>query len=113
MLYLHLICASVSKMCPKVYASSLYTTSAYERFHKNILLSKSGGNLYRICIMILQFKKKIRNHQYRVVKGSMVYPILIGKNEIELYELRGYNLQDPLGEKGNKNKIHIIRSLLF
>ena len=72
-------------MCPKVCASSLYTTSAYERFHKNILLSESGGNLYRICIMILSFKK-IRHHQYRVVKGSMVYPVLMGKNEIELYE---------------------------
>ena len=38
----------------------------------------------------------------------MVYPILIGKNETELYELRGYTLQDPLGEKGNKSKIHVL-----
>ena len=53
-------------------------------------------------------QKKIRNHQYRVAKGSMVYPILIGKNETELYELRGYTLQDPLGEKGNKSKIHVL-----
>ena len=81
-------------------------------FTRTFLLSESGGNLYRICIMILSFKK-IRHHQYRVVKGSMVYPVLMGKNEIELYEWRGYNLQDPLGEKGNKGKICIIRSLLF
>ena len=47
------ICASVSKMYPKVYASLLYSTSAYERFHKNILLSESGENLCRICITIL------------------------------------------------------------
>ena len=29
------------------------STSAYERFHKNILLSESGENLCRICITIL------------------------------------------------------------
>ena len=38
----------------------------------------------------------------------MVYPILTGKNETELYELRRYNLQDPLGEKGNKSKICVL-----
>ena len=54
-------------------------------FTRTFLLSESRENLYRICIMILSFKK-IRNHQYRVVKGSMGYPVLIGKNEIELYE---------------------------
>ena len=44
-LYLDLFCASVSKICPKVIASSLYTISAYERFHGNTLLSDSRGNL--------------------------------------------------------------------
>lgn len=46
MLYLDLLCASVSKMCPKVIASSLYAISAYESFHRTALLSDSRGNLY-------------------------------------------------------------------
>lgn len=44
-LCLHLFCALISKMCPKVIVSSLYTLSAYESFHRNTLLSSSRGNL--------------------------------------------------------------------
>ena len=43
MLHLNLFWASVSKMCPKVIASSLYTILACERLHRNALLSESGG----------------------------------------------------------------------
>ena len=39
-------------MCPKVIVSSLYTISAYKRFHKNTLLLDSRGNLY---LYLLQF----------------------------------------------------------
>ena len=46
MLYLDLFCVSISKMCPKVIASSLYTILAYKRFPGDALLSDSGGNLY-------------------------------------------------------------------
>ena len=46
--YLNLFCASVTKMCPRVTASSLYSVSAYERFHRSSLLSDSGGNLHFI-----------------------------------------------------------------
>ena len=45
-LYRDVCCASVGKMCPKVIASSLYTISAYGRFHRHALLSESGGTLY-------------------------------------------------------------------
>ena len=45
-LFLDLFCASVSRMCPKVTASSLCIFSAFERFHRNALLLDSGGNLY-------------------------------------------------------------------
>lgn len=41
-LYLHLFCAPVSKMHPMVIAPSLYAVLAFERFHKNGLISKSG-----------------------------------------------------------------------
>ena len=42
MLYLDLFCASVSKMCPKVIDSSLYTISAYESLHRNALFLNCG-----------------------------------------------------------------------
>ena len=45
MIYLDLLRASVSKMCPKMIASLLYTISAYKKFDRNALLSDSGGNL--------------------------------------------------------------------
>ena len=38
----HLSCASLSKMYPKVIASSLYTILAYRWFHRNVLLSNMG-----------------------------------------------------------------------
>lgn len=41
-LYLDWLCASISKMCPEVIASSPYATSAYKRFHRNTLLSVAG-----------------------------------------------------------------------
>ena len=53
MLYLHLFCGSVSKMCPKVIVSSLYTTSDKQRFHRNTLCLDSGGNLYIASIWLL------------------------------------------------------------
>ena len=39
-------------MCPKAIVSSLYTISAYKRFHKNTLPLDSRGNLY---LYLLQF----------------------------------------------------------
>ena len=42
MLYLHLFRASLSKICPKVTTSSLYTISAYS-FYKDDLLSGWQG----------------------------------------------------------------------
>ena len=42
---LFLFCSSISKMHPKVIASSLYTISAYEVFHRKGIHSDSGGNL--------------------------------------------------------------------
>ena len=38
-------CLPISKTCPKATASSLYAISVFERFHRNALLSDSGGNL--------------------------------------------------------------------
>ena len=38
----HLSCASLSKMYPKVIASSPYTILAYRWFHRNVLLSNMG-----------------------------------------------------------------------
>ena len=38
----HLSCASLSKMYPKVIASSLYAILAYRWFHRNVLLSNMG-----------------------------------------------------------------------
>ena len=52
MLYLDLFCAFVSRMCPKVIVSLLYAISAYERFHRNTLLSDSGGNLYGFSVEV-------------------------------------------------------------
>ena len=46
MSYLHLFCAFVSKMSPKVIASLLDTIPAYKRFQRNAVLSNSGGKLY-------------------------------------------------------------------
>lgn len=43
MLYLSVFCASLSKMYPKVIASSLCGISVYKSFHGNALLSDSGG----------------------------------------------------------------------
>lgn len=38
---------------PKVTASLLYTISDYERFHRNALLSDSGGNMYKVkCLVV-------------------------------------------------------------
>lgn len=51
MLFLDLLCASISKMCSKVIAFSCHAISACERFHRNNLLLDSGGNLY--------YKKKV------------------------------------------------------
>ena len=46
MIYPDLLCASVSKMGPKIIASLLYTISTYKKFTRNALLSDSGGNLF-------------------------------------------------------------------
>ena len=45
--YLDLFCASVSKMCPKIIASSLNVVSAYERSHRYPLLSARKSVLLR------------------------------------------------------------------
>ena len=49
--HLNLFCASISNICPKVTASLLYAISAYERFHRNTLLSGSRGKLYNEIAM--------------------------------------------------------------
>ena len=47
MLFLSLFYVSIinTKMCPKIIASLLYTTSVYRRFHRNTLLLDSRENL--------------------------------------------------------------------
>lgn len=44
--YLGLFCASVSKVCPRVIVSLLYTMLAHQRLHEDALFSDSRGNLY-------------------------------------------------------------------
>lgn len=46
--YLLFFCASISKMCPKVNASSLHTISPSKQFHGNALPFDNGRNLYRV-----------------------------------------------------------------
>ena len=50
--YLDLFCASISKMCPKVIASSFYAVSVYESFQRNAPLSYGWGNLYLFLFVI-------------------------------------------------------------
>ena len=38
--------ASISKTCPKVIVTLPYTITAYERFHRNTLLSENRGNMH-------------------------------------------------------------------
>ena len=45
-LYLNLLCASISKMQPKIFASLLYAISAHRRSCRKALLSENRGNLY-------------------------------------------------------------------
>ena len=52
-LHLHLLSASVSKMRPKVTASSLYTTLASKRFKRGVQLSGSGGIMLSLCRPII------------------------------------------------------------
>lgn len=51
MSHLSVFHASISKIWPKVTASSLCTTLVYRRFHRNAVLSDSGGKLYNEIAM--------------------------------------------------------------
>lgn len=53
-LYLDLFHVSVSKMCPEVTASLLYTIWGHKSFLRHALLSDSGGNLYTAIFVILK-----------------------------------------------------------
>lgn len=53
------ICASVSKLRPKVIASSLFTISAHERFRRSAMLSDSGRNLYLELPWIPSFQERM------------------------------------------------------
>lgn len=51
MLYLDLLCASVSKMGPKVTAASLYTISAHKRLHTNALLLGKNSAIFASWVL--------------------------------------------------------------
>ena len=86
-LYFVWFCASVSKMYPKLIASSLYASLDQERFHRNAPLSQSGRNTYitcwldlwrkvwqsklyreRVCIYVKSVPREIFNYQMRLNK---------------------------------------------
>ena len=56
----------ISKICFKAIASSLYITSAYERFHRNVLLSNSGGT-YNLTVTPCQIDLIINNNNIKYV----------------------------------------------
>ena len=61
-----LFCASVSKVCPEVIASSLYTFSAYESFHRNVLLRCSEGNQYFYLRTLKIFMSGLQRIMYKL-----------------------------------------------
>lgn len=61
MVYLHLLSASVSKMCSKVIASLLYTILASERLHRSALLSDSGENMYLFADQSFPVSQSLKN----------------------------------------------------
>ena len=63
-LYFVWFCASVSKMYPKLIASSLYASLDQERFHRNAPLSQSGRNTYITCWLDL-WRKVWQSKLYR------------------------------------------------
>lgn len=77
-LYRNLFCASISKMCPKLTATLLFTCFGLKRFHGNTLLLDSGESLLSLLLLSKPFFPSVNygpsfNH---VLGMSLLFSIL-------------------------------------
>ena len=84
-IYLNLLCASISKTCSKVIVSLFYAISAYKSFHRNVLLSDSRGKMYNIEFLLSFANYFIWIDRYKIEKT------IVGSLELEKWESEFYS----------------------